>query len=41
MVITAAAGAVGHLAAQLALTTGAKVIGVAGGTAKRRTVGAL
>mmetsp|Transcript_24836 Transcript_24836/g.57461 ORF Transcript_24836/g.57461 Transcript_24836/m.57461 type:complete len:295 (+) Transcript_24836:3-887(+) len=34
VVITAAAGAVGHIAAQLALTTGAKVIGVAGGPEK-------
>merc|ERR1712187_662642 len=33
-VVSAAAGAVGHLAVQLAKTTGAKVIGIAGGAAK-------
>ena len=34
VLVTAAAGAVGSLAAQLALTTGARVIGVAGGASK-------
>mmetsp|Transcript_28609 Transcript_28609/g.57596 ORF Transcript_28609/g.57596 Transcript_28609/m.57596 type:complete len:358 (-) Transcript_28609:190-1263(-) len=34
VVVTAAAGAVGSIAAQLALTTGARVIGVCGGQAK-------
>lgn len=33
-VVSAAAGAVGNIAAQLAKTTGAKVIGIAGGSAK-------